>query len=79
MLPQAQLSSVRAGIASARFQGLQSEDDVVLYLYLRQLLGAGFDARADTPVGLAMSDATLAPAARLQLAAERAGGPRQAA
>lgn len=72
------LASVRAGIASARFRGLQNGDDVVLYLYLRQLLGAGFDT-GETPIGAAMNDASLAPSARVARAAELAAAQSEAA
>jgi hypothetical protein len=42
--PEQEMQSIRSGIHAAQFADCRSEQDIVGFLYLRQLLGAGFES-----------------------------------
>lgn len=59
-----ELAAVQAGIQFAGFRSFTSEVDIIKYLYLRQLLGAGFDASGNC-LSVLINDHTLSTTERL--------------
>jgi hypothetical protein len=62
-----ELEAVRSGIQLAGFRGFSDEVDIAQFLYLRQLLGSGFDA-SDNPVGKCLNDLSLPASERMDRA-----------
>jgi hypothetical protein len=63
--PAQELESVRSGIKSGILRGFSTEQDIVKYLYLRQLLGAGFDENNKNWVAAIINDQNTPPEERL--------------
>ena len=66
--PVRELESVRTGIQCGNFRGFTSEQDIVKYLYLRQLLGAGFEISGTGSVAAIINDQSIPPEERLDRA-----------
>ena len=65
--PAKEVDALRAGIQVAGFRGFTTEVEIVKYLYLRQLLGAGFDASSNSVADI-LNNLNHEPEARLDLA-----------
>jgi hypothetical protein len=64
-----ELEAVRSGIQMAGFRGFTEEADIAQYLYLRQLLGSGFDAGSN-PVSQCLHDYNIPASERIERAME---------
>ena len=70
--PARELDSVRSGIQCGNFRGFSSEQDIVKYLYLRQLLGAGFDVSGTGGVAAIINNQNIPHEERLDRAMDAA-------
>ncbi len=65
--PDQELQAIRSGIYAAQFADCRSEQDIIGFLYLRQLLGAGFElANRNTVVSQIFQDKQLGISERIE-------------